>query len=299
MKTITSVSGGKSSAYMALHFPTDYYLFALVLNESPDTAPKDKGLLKEVQERVPGFIGTAEVELTLLNLLKLEQRLGKPITWVTAKQGQSTAKWIDDPETGWLPNHLTFDRTIKCKVGLPDKTKRWCTQELKVQAIWWHIHNYILTDINDMVWMNIGYRADESHRWLKLQRCQANTIEYPVTCPVGGRDARVKHNWRRHEYRVPSCPMIEAGVTQLDVLRYWSEQSWVWPAVSNCAHCFFHNNRQLSETYERYPAHIEWAIQKEKQRGARWDSEQTLKQRLEAKQDELFETREFSCVCTD
>lgn len=31
LQTITSISGGKPSAYMALHYPTDLYVFACVL----------------------------------------------------------------------------------------------------------------------------------------------------------------------------------------------------------------------------------------------------------------------------
>jgi hypothetical protein len=70
MKTITALSGGKSSAYMWLHNPTDYCLFSLALTSDPATAPKDSGLLREVQCRIPGFVGTTESELTLKNLLE-------------------------------------------------------------------------------------------------------------------------------------------------------------------------------------------------------------------------------------
>lgn len=51
MKTVTSVSGGKTSAMMALEFPTDHYIFAVVLTDHKLSAPKDKGLLRECQDR--------------------------------------------------------------------------------------------------------------------------------------------------------------------------------------------------------------------------------------------------------
>jgi len=297
LKTITSLSGGKSSAYMRMHFPTDYTLFACVLTDDPAMAPKDPAVLRECQRRIPGFVGSAEVELTLLNLLRLEELLGEEITWVCAYEGQSRGSWISD--TDWMPKPLTFDQVIRHGVGLPDKTKRWCTDELKVTAIWWHVHNYILESPDDMVWMHIGYRADERHRWAKLHRCEANRIQYPTHCPIGAKAKRNKHRHRTHEYRIPHCPMIDAGIDQLDVMRFWAEKGWQWPLVSNCAHCFYHDDSELQHINERYPAHLEWASRKEVERGARWDSQRTMAQRLATKQDELFPSREFACFCTD
>lgn len=333
IKTITSLSGGKSSGYMWEHNPTDFCLFALVLTDDPRTAPKDPGLLREVQSRVPGFVGTTELELTLRNVLLLEERVGKPIDWVVAKEGQSSPSWISDPGDGWMPRNLTFDRTIKCKVGLPDKTKRWCTQELKVQAIFWHVYLHILDVPDEVVWMNIGYRADEGHRWAKLQQCRANTIRFPVLCPVGAKDAATKHRYARPvkprtdkpgllakyraelalwegcpvpsgvmEYRVPDAPMVRAGVDQLDVMRYWAEQGVQWPFVSNCAMCFHHDDEELQHNYDtggQGRAVIDWGMAKESERGARFDSDRTLKERLATQQGLLFPHKDFSCVCTD
>lgn len=297
MKSVTSLSGGKSSAYMAIHWPTDYTLFACVLTDDPAMAPKDPGVLRECQRRIPCFVGSAEVELTLLNVLKLEEMMGREVTWVNAWQGQTRASWIADD--GWLPAPLTFDQVIRHRGGLPDKTKRWCTDELKVQAIWWHTHNWILSDPDDLVWMHIGYRADEQHRWQKLRRCEANRIHYPTHCPIDARDKRAKHRHRIHEWRIPHCPMIEAGVDRLDVMKFWANQGWQWPLVSNCAHCFYHNDIELQHVNDRYPAHIDWAIQMEHERGARWDSQRTLAQRLATHQSELFPSGQFACFCTD
>ena len=93
--------------------------------------------------------------------------------------------------------------------------------------------------------------------------------------------------------------MIEARIDQLDVMRFWAEKGWAWPLVSNCAHCFFHDDTELQHINDRYPDHINWAIRKEQERGARWDSQRTLTQRLATHQDELFPSREFACFCTD
>lgn len=84
MQTVTSLSGGKTSSMMALQFPTDHYIFAVVLTDQPEAAPKDSGLLRECQSRIPHFRASRELDLTLSNILDLEQLIGKPIDWVAA-----------------------------------------------------------------------------------------------------------------------------------------------------------------------------------------------------------------------
>lgn len=77
MKTVTSVSGGKTSAMMAVEYPTDHYIFAVVLTDQIEVAPKDKGLLRECQDRIPHFKASRELDQALINVLRLEQLIGK------------------------------------------------------------------------------------------------------------------------------------------------------------------------------------------------------------------------------
>ena len=42
MITCTSISGGQSSAYIAVNYPTDYNVFALVTVTDKNCTPKDK-----------------------------------------------------------------------------------------------------------------------------------------------------------------------------------------------------------------------------------------------------------------
>ena len=37
MKTVNSLSGGKTSSYIAIHYPADYNVFALVHSDDPLT----------------------------------------------------------------------------------------------------------------------------------------------------------------------------------------------------------------------------------------------------------------------
>ena len=52
MKSVNSISGGKTSAYMATHYPADYELFALVLIEDLKCKPKDEALVKIVSDKI-------------------------------------------------------------------------------------------------------------------------------------------------------------------------------------------------------------------------------------------------------
>ena len=61
MKTVTSVSGGQSSAYIAANYPSDYLVFALVCIEDRACTPKDSKLVQMVSDRIgKEFIATAE-----------------------------------------------------------------------------------------------------------------------------------------------------------------------------------------------------------------------------------------------
>lgn len=48
MKTVNSISGGKTSAYLAKHYPADYDIFSLVCIKDKECAPKDPKLLNGV-----------------------------------------------------------------------------------------------------------------------------------------------------------------------------------------------------------------------------------------------------------
>ena len=86
MKTINSLSGGKTSSYMALHYPADYNIFSLVRIEDINCKPKDKSLIKYVSDKIGmEFIATAESDKTLYVMRDLEQLIGKEIIWVTGQ----------------------------------------------------------------------------------------------------------------------------------------------------------------------------------------------------------------------
>lgn len=140
MKTINSLSGGKTSSYLAVHYPADYEIFALVQIEDVNCKPKDQSLVKYASEKLSKeFIATAESDLTLYAMRDLEQLIGKEIIWVAGK---------------------TFDALNKKKKVIPNQQWRFCTTEMKMRPIfdWWY------KNIGEKVKMGVGFRYDEKER---------------------------------------------------------------------------------------------------------------------------------------
>jgi hypothetical protein len=60
MKTIHSLSGGKTSSFMAVNYPADYNIFSLVKIEDIKCKPKDKSLVDYASQKLGiDFIATA------------------------------------------------------------------------------------------------------------------------------------------------------------------------------------------------------------------------------------------------
>jgi hypothetical protein len=86
MKTVNSLSGGKTSSYIAANYPADYDVFSLVRIEHEASKFPDAKIRQEVEDRIQApFIATAEDDMIIYTMLDLEQHIGRKITWVTGK----------------------------------------------------------------------------------------------------------------------------------------------------------------------------------------------------------------------
>ena len=101
MKTINSLSGGKTSSYLAVHYPADYNIFSLVCIDDKKCVPLDKKIVQSINDKFEKygyikkygeFIATAEDDKTLKVMFDLEQMLGKEIVWVRGDSFETIIK---------------------------------------------------------------------------------------------------------------------------------------------------------------------------------------------------------------
>ena len=194
MKKITSISGGQSSAYIAANYPADYLVFALVTIEDKKCSPKDKKLVQLVSDKIgKEFIATAEDDIILHTILDLEQFVGQKIEWVAGE----SFDYVTEKKGGWLPNKL----------------HRYCTVEMKLRPMhrWWR------ENINELVEMQIGFRAGEERRAKKMyERLNADgLLEFK---DVVGKHSNGNNKWATIAWQSPSFPMIDNRVYRDEVV---------------------------------------------------------------------------------
>lgn len=268
MKIINSLSGGKTSSYMAVHYPADYNIFALVTIEDKNCTPKDESIIKYVSDKIgKDFIATAESDTTLFAMRDLEQLLGKEIIWVSG---------------------LPFEKMMKKKGGaLPNQQWRFCTTELKMRPIWdWWYKN-----INEKIKMGIGFRYDEIER--------AERLSTSFKGVVGKRGTRNK--WEEIEWREGYFPLIEDKIVHYQVKKWADKSGLIFPSDSNCVGCFHKPLQQLRKNWDDELTKMQWFANQEK--NARWKKEMTYEQiKTIGLQQEFFFGTGSGCqagFCTD
>lgn len=244
MKTINSISGGKTSAFMATHYPADYELFALVLIEDLKCKPKDEGLIKIVSDKIgKEFIATAESDLTLKAVIDLEQKIGRDIIWVTGN---------------------TFEAVNKKRSALPNMEWRFCTTEMKLRPIfdWW------FKNLNEKVKMGIGFRYDEKER--------ADRLTTSFKGIVGKSKTGNRNKWDTIEWREGYFPLIEDKIIHYQVKQWADKSGIIFPSDSNCVGCFHKSIQQLRKNFDNEPNKMQWFADQELK--AKWKKEMKYEQ---------------------
>jgi len=246
MKSVDSLSGGRSSSYMALHYPTDISLFALVRIEDPRCSPDDKKLIQMVSDKIGcEFIATAEDDLTLKVMFDLEQMLGREIKWLT----------------GVTYDHLLtqkgfFGGGANGRGRLPSWARRYCTSELKLLPIFEYCFKYIFKSESDKVLMRIGYRSDEAHRKEKF----SSFFHYPIACKNYGQKRKIKKTF---DWRIGHFPMIDDNINQFEVHHYWKNKPLQFPIQSNCIGCFHKDEMSINLQWKNNPNKMRWFANQE------------------------------------
>jgi hypothetical protein len=280
MVTVNSISGGKTSAYIAANFPADHNVFALVTVIDKRLKFPDDKVRKIVSDKIgKDFIGTLEDDEIIFTILDLEQFLGQKIQWVAGP-------YFEEILTG--KNGKTF---------LPQHDKRFCTTKLKVNPIkkWW------LSEIGEMVNMRIGFRVNETRRAKSMiKKLNSEGVEVDrlkIATRISDRKA-VKKNFA---WRVPSFPLIENGINKADVEKFWLGKPVRFAWMNNCAGCFMTNPFYIARQSQRNPEKIDWFLRQEakslKDYGRGWRSDRTPYSKIieKGKQATLFDDYFSEC----
>jgi len=235
---MNSLSGGKTSSYVAVKYPADYNVFALVTTRDNDCKFPDKKLRQKVSDKIgKEFIGTLEEDMIVYTMFDLEQYIGKEINWVA---GES----FDD---------LIINRNQY----LPNVTQRFCTTELKLKPIfnWWK------KNIKEVVKVRIGYRANEGRRANNMiKRTNANgNIEMKDI--VGKR--KTQNKWANIEWQKPEFPLINDNIYKDEIELFWNHKEVRFAYMNNCVGCFHRNEMLLKLMSDKHPNKFEWFINQE------------------------------------
>jgi len=243
MKTVNSLSGGKTSSYIAANYPADYNLFALVRTSDKNCLFPDKKLRQIVSDKIgQEFIGTLEEDTIIYTMLDLEQYIGSEINWVTGK---------------------TFDEIIKAKNGktiLPNPMKRFCTVQMKIEPIF----NFWRDNINEIVETRIGFRANETKRAnTMIERCKETNGVMTFKTIVGKR--KTQNKWADIPYQIPRFPLIEDNIYKDKIESFWKDKPVRFAYMNNCVGCMHRSPLLLKKMCNKEPSKMNWFIDKEKE----------------------------------
>lgn len=234
MKTINSLSGGKTSSYIAANYPADYNIFALVRTDDKKCLFPDAKIRQIVSDKIgKEFIGTLEEDMIIYTMLDLEQFIGSKINWVSG---------------------LSFDEVVKTKGGwLPNKLHRYCTTNLKLVPMfeWWY------KNINEPVEMRIGFRANELKRAKRMndKLNENGLLEMKATVE---KHPNGRNKWKNFQWQKPVFPLIKDEIFKDKIEIFWKDKPVRFAWMNNCVGCFHRNEILLKKMFEKHPNKMQW-----------------------------------------
>lgn len=261
MQKVISISGGKTSAYIAANYEADFCVFSLVRTSDKRCQFPDRKLAAMVEDRIKApFVGTLEDDTIIHTIFDLEQFLGREINWVTG---------------------MTFDEVVQtCGGWLPNKLHRYCTTHLKLEPIfyWW------AETIGEPVEMMIGFRANEGRRVASVKDAtnSEGLSEFKATFE--------KHNSGRHNglnkwenvaWRMPIFPLFDDGIYKDEIELFWQDKPVRFALMNNCTGCFHRSPMLLRKMYELHPEKLDWFARQEGGKKGFWRSDTSYQKLIE------------------
>ena len=265
MKTVNSLSGGKTSSYIASNYPADYNVFSLVRTDDKNCLFPDAKVRQMVSDRIgKDFIGTLEEDAIIYTMLDLEQFIGSKIDWVSGR---------------------TFEGAIEYKGGyLPNKIARYCTTELKTLPI---LH-WMYEVVKEPVIMRFGYRANETRRAkTMLDKTDENGLTSVKTTFTKLKDGR--NSWGTYKYCKPEFPLITDNIYKDTIEEFWKGKDVRFAFMNNCVGCWWRSPLLLKKMHNKHPKKMQWFADQETEK-SKWRSDIMYKQIINWKtQTELFD----------
>jgi hypothetical protein len=241
MTTVNSISGGKTSAYIAANYPADYNIFSLVRTNDKSCQFPDAKIRQMVSDKIgQEFVGTLEQDEIIYTMLDLEQFIGQPITWITGK---------------------TFDELVYMKSGkinMPGHRQRSCTYELKVVPIanWWY------KNIGNPIIMNIGFRANEMSRAKKMiEKYRDDGLQWEKF--IIGKHKNGNNKWKELGWRELGFPLINDAIYKDDIEEFWVNKPVRFAHLNNCVGCFNRSPILLKHMSNQHPNKFDWFLKVE------------------------------------
>lgn len=239
LKTVNSLSGGKTSSYIAANYKSDYNIFSLVRTNDKKCMFPDAKVRQMVSDRLGvEFIGTLEENTIIYTMLDLEQFIGSKIDWVTG---------------------LSFEDVIKNKSNyLPNIAARFCTTEMKLKPIfdWW------LKEIDEPIKMRIGFRANEQSR-AKNMIAKTNDLGLSEFKHIIGKHKNGNNKWLNTGWQLPDFPLIKEVIYKDNIEAFWKDKPVRFAYMNNCIGCFHRSEPLLKHMSDRHPNKYNWFVEME------------------------------------
>lgn len=266
--TVNSLSGGKTSSYIAANYSADYNVFSLVRTDDKKCMFPDSKIRQLVSDKIgKEFIGTLEEDMIIYTMLDLEQFIGSKIDWVSGK---------------------TFDdaiiKTKKGKRYLPNKMARYCTTELKTMPILYWMYDVI----KEPVIMRFGYRANETSRAIKMMDKTDDDgftkVKATFTKLKDGRNS-----WGEYRYCKPEFPLISDNIYKDNIEEFWKGKDVRFAYMNNCVGCWWRSPLLLKKMSDKHPNKMQWFAEQETNK-SKWRSDVMYKEIIKWNlQTELFD----------
>lgn len=271
MITVNSISGGKTSAYIAANYKADYNVFSLVRTDDKNCIYPDAKIRQLVSDKLgTEFIGTLEDDVIINTILDLEQFIGQEIHWVTGK---------------------TFDKLIiDKKKYLPNKIARYCTTELKTMPVLYWMYDVI----KEPVVMRFGYRANETKRAISMLE-KTDEEGYTKVKATFSKLKDGRNSWQEMRYCQPEFPLINDNIYKDNIEEYWKDKPVRFAYLNNCVGCHWRSPLLLKKMSDKHPKKMQWFADQETIK-SKWRSDVMYKDIIKWKtQTELFDDDFNSC----